>query len=129
MLTSNTDVDATLTVWGVAESAVTIVATSIPALRSLLLEFRGKKKHTVSTDAWTHKKTRTGQSTVTVTADRTLFDRGGAGESSQRLNDAGDGYATFAQDDGKIVQTREVAIEYEQRPPGSDSGEFELVPV
>ncbi len=115
--------------WGVAESAVTIVAASIPALRSVFLEFKGKSRHTVSTDVWTHKKTRTGHSTVTVTADRTRFDRSNHSDPAQRPDDTSDKYILFAQDDGRILQTREVAIEYEQRAPDSDSGEFELTTV
>ena len=123
------DDSAKLVVWGTAEAAVTIIATCIPALRSLLLEFKGKARHTVSTDAWTHKKTRTGQSTVTVTADRTLFERSNTSDPNQKQDDRSDKHILSGRDDWRIVRTREIAIEYEDRVPDSESGDYELETV
>jgi hypothetical protein len=122
-----TDDGVRLAVWTAAEPAVTVIATTIPVLRSLFIEIKEKtKRRTVADETWTHKKTRTtGRSTVTVTADRTRFESEG-NDDGDKLGLAEEG--TILQG-GKILQTREVAIEYEDRVD-TESVEFvELVPV
>jgi len=116
-----------LAVWTAAEPAVTVMATTIPVLRPLFLEIKKKTKRTISTNQWTHKKTKTGQSTVTVTADRTRFEND-AIEASR--GERGPGGLLGAQEEGRILQTREVAIEYEDRiETDSTQDDVELSPV
>ena len=115
LLTSSLDDGVTLIIWGTAETAVTVIATSIPVLRSLILGFKERATRTVSTDEWTDKKTRTGQTSATVTANRSRFGRNGPGDAVNGRDDGSDRYILFSQSDGRIVQTREFAIEYEDR--------------
>ncbi len=117
-----------LAVWTAAEPAVTTMATTIPVLRSLFMEIKEKTRRTVATDEWTHRKIRTGQSTVTVTADRTRFEKD-VNDIGHRNDDRGDKLILAAKEEGKILQTREVAIEYEDRIE-TESIEFvELCPL
>lgn len=104
-----------LVIWGTAETAVTIVATTIPVLRVLIHGLKGRPCRTTSTDEWTHKKTRTGRSTAVITADRSRFEQNNTSDMSQKHDDRSDWHIVPGAGDGKIMQTREVAVEYEDR--------------
>src|SRR3569833_155095 len=64
-LTSSLDDGVTLIIWMTAETAVTVIATSLTVLRSLILGFKEQATRAVSTDEWTHKKSRLGQTSAT----------------------------------------------------------------
>lgn len=126
VLTHAVDKGWELVAWGTAETAITIVASSIPVLRVLIRRLRSSAEGCYEVHGSCPIHSGTGGraamhgAVITISGGRA---RGGAAESSesQRSFEMESGMT------GKIVRTNEVRVEVQDRKEeGSDSGELGL---
>lgn len=108
-----------LYIWGNAESCVTIVAACIPILRVLIREVKtSAQRYYLSNSAGNRSgvhgsaahqsRARDNANTITISAGKW---RGESSSSSQQDEDE----RGLTRESGKIMQTREVAIEYQEQ--------------
>ena len=113
VLTRATGPAIDLYIWGNAESCVTIIAACIPILRVLIRDVKtSAQRYYVSNtnrsgvhSSAHHSKVRDNQNTITITAGR----RTDTSSSHQDEEERG-----LTRESGKIMQTREVAVEYQE---------------
>jgi len=122
------DYGSELVIWGTAESAVTIVAASIPMLRTLFREVKSKAGY--GSNNVTTKRSKIGRTTVVVTADRTA--RGEDGHHVSPSNNKGDDRSDRSilhVGGNAIVQTSEIRVESHGRVESDSEYAYELDPV
>jgi len=130
-----------LFIWGIAESAVTIVAASIPILRVLVREARTTaRRYYVSKDGASSgsglrsKAGRTQNNTVVISsgnlasADRQANISKIQDDSSDKSILSDGPYRASGTGNGRIVRTKEVNVAYQSRKD-TDSDDFEMQPV
>jgi hypothetical protein len=128
-----------LFIWGNAESCVTIIAASIPILRVLVREVStsARRKYYISREGNSsvtgagvsakRTKMRSQTNTVVVTGGpRSRIDQALSGNTKGSTDDWSDKSILEGRaSPGKIVQTNEINVEYQDRKDG-ESVEYEL---
>lgn len=107
-------------IWGTAESAVTIIAASIPILRVLVSDFHSsaRKYYNQNSEPTTTRKSKT---TTNRTQTRTII-------RSERPDDASERSIVAATGQG-IVATSEIEVEYRRAASDADSFGYEMESV
>lgn len=122
LLTSPED-SIDLWIWGNAETTVTIIAASIPMLRVLFIQAKNSSYRYYGSNSLTGPLSTPGPTnTITITAGSRR------GINSHRQDDQSDKSIleeSPSANDGKIVQTNEVIVQYHHRRDTS-SEEYEL---
>lgn len=125
----------TLVIWYVAESAVTIIAASIPVLRALIKEISssidrygrstgdktGLKSHPRSTPRCLHASN---VITTIIGSRRDPQDPQGDADSDKSILDAG--RAPGKLEPGRIVQTQEIRLSYHDRSDHDSEQGYEM---
>lgn len=113
-----------LYIWGNAESCVTIVAACIPILRVFVRDVKTSAARYYLSNSRTNPHTTTHQSkvrdninTITITA--------GAERRDDESASQDDDERRLTRDNGKIMQTKEVAIEYQDNRSWTDEHELD----
>lgn len=103
-----------LYIWGQAESCVTIVAACIPILRVFIREVKTTaQRYYLSNPTRSGVHTSTHQSKVRDNVNTITITAGGRADSSSSNWEEDERGLT--RDSGRIMQTREVAVEYQEQ--------------
>jgi hypothetical protein len=109
-LTAALDYGSELVIWGTAESAVTIIAASIPVLRVFFQEATKTARARYATEDTVTRKSRIGRSFVVVTANQPPPKEDKPGGSNNRQDDCSD-RSILSGVGNNIVQTNEIRVE------------------